>query len=67
MVCTPNDIQQSMGIKRVKNDKADALRIGQYMLTFHENGRLFTARDLRRDQINRSIERRNHLVRSCAR
>ena len=56
-----------MGIKRVKNDKADALRIGQYMLTFHENGRLFTARDLRRDQINRSIERRNHLVRSCAR
>ncbi|MBK7101893.1 MAG: transposase [Flavobacteriales bacterium] len=26
----PNDIQQSMGIKRVKNDKVDALRIAQY-------------------------------------
>ncbi|MBK7113905.1 MAG: hypothetical protein IPH60_15870 [Flavobacteriales bacterium] len=25
----PNDIQQSMGIKRVKNDKVDALRIAQ--------------------------------------
>ncbi|MBK6883354.1 MAG: hypothetical protein IPH05_10500 [Flavobacteriales bacterium] len=37
----PNDIQQSMGIKRVKNDKVDALRIAQYARTFHEKARLF--------------------------
>ncbi|MBK7620706.1 MAG: transposase [Flavobacteriales bacterium] len=64
---TPNDIQQSMGIKRVKNDKVDALRIAQYARTFHEKARLFTAQNLKLDRLKHLITRRNHLVRSRAR
>ncbi len=63
----PNDIQQSMGIKRVKNDKVDALRIAQYARTFHEKARLFTAQNLKLDRLKHLITRRNHLVRSRAR
>jgi transposase len=63
----PNDIQQSMGIKRVKNDKVDALRIAQYARTFHEKARLFTAQNLKLDRLKHLIARRNHLVRSRAR
>ncbi|MBK6550415.1 MAG: transposase [Flavobacteriales bacterium] len=62
----PNDIQQSMGIKRVKNDKVDALRIAQYARTFHEKARLFTAQNLKLDRLKHLITRRNHLVRSRA-
>ena len=62
----PNDIQQSMGIKRV-NDKVDALRIAQYARTFHEKARLFTAQNLKLDRLKHLITRRNHLVRSRAR
>ena len=63
----PNDIQQSMGIKRVKNDKVDALRIAQYARTFHEKARLFTAQNLKLDRLKHLITRRNPLVRSRAR
>lgn len=63
----PNDIQQSMGIKRVKNDKVDALRIAHYARTFHEKARLFTAQNLKLDRLKHLITRRNHLVRSRAR
>ena len=63
----PNDILQSMGIKRVKNDKVDALRIAQYARTFHEKARLFTAQNLKLDRLKHLITRRNHLVRSRAR
>ena len=63
----PNDIQQRMGIKRVKNDKVDALRIAQYARTFHEKARLFTAQNLKLDRLKHLITRRNHLVRSRAR
>jgi len=63
----PNDIQQSMGIKRVKNDKVDALRIAQYARTFHEKARLFTAQNRKLDRLKHLITRRNHLVRSRAR
>ncbi|MBK9628398.1 MAG: hypothetical protein IPO56_12035 [Flavobacteriales bacterium] len=54
-----------MGIKRVKNDKVDALRIAQYARTFHEKARLFTAQNLKLDRLKHST-RRNHLVRSRA-
>ena len=63
----PNDILQSMGIKRVKNDKVDALRIAQYARTFHEKARLFTAQNLKLDRLKHLITRRKHLVRSRAR
>lgn len=59
----PNDIQQSMGIKRVKNDKVDALRIAQYARTFHEKARLFTAQNLKMDKLKHLLTRRQHLVR----
>jgi len=63
----PLDIQQSMGIKRVKNDKVDALRIAQYARTFHEKARLFTAQNLKLDKLKHLLTRRQHLVRSRAR
>ena len=63
----PNDILQSMGIKRVKNDKVNALRIAQYARTFHEKARLFTAQNLKLDRLKHLITRRKHLVRSRAR
>lgn len=59
----PLDIQQSMGIKRVKNDKVDALRIAQYARTFRENARLFTAQNLKLDKLKHLLTRRQHLVR----
>ncbi|MBK7382025.1 MAG: hypothetical protein IPI81_01630 [Flavobacteriales bacterium] len=51
MVGAPRDIQQSMGIKRVKNDKVDALRIAQYARTFRERARMFTAQNLKLDKL----------------
>ena len=62
----PLDIHQAMGIKRVKNDKADALRIAQYARTFHEKARLFTAENLKLDKLKHLLTRRQHLVRSRA-
>ncbi len=59
----PLDIQQSMGIKRVKNDKVDALRIAQYARTFREKARLFTAQNLKLDKLKHLLTRRQHLVR----
>lgn len=59
----PNDIQQSMGIKRGKSDKVDALRIAQYARTFHEKARLFTAQNLKLDKLKHLLTRRQHLVR----
>lgn len=59
----PLDIQQSMGIKRVKNDKVDALRIAQYARTFREKARLFTAQNLKLDRLKHLLTRRQHLVR----
>ena len=59
----PNDIQQSMGIKRRKSDKVDALRIAQYARTFHEKARLFTAQNLKLDKLKHLLTRRQHLVR----
>jgi transposase len=59
----PLDIQQSMGIKRVKNDKVDALRIAQYARTFGEKARLFTAQNLKLDKLKHILTRRQHLVR----
>lgn len=59
----PLDIQQAMGIKRVKNDKVDALRIAQYARTFREKARLFTAQNLKLDKLKHLLTRRQHLVR----
>lgn len=59
----PLDIQQCMGIKRVKNDKVDALRIAQYARTFREKARLFTAQNLKLDKLKHLLTRRQHLVR----
>jgi transposase len=59
----PLDIQQSMGIKRMKNDKVDALRIAQYARTFREKVRLFTAQNLKLDKLKHLLTRRQHLVR----
>ena len=59
----PRDIQQSMGIKRVKNDKVDALRIAQYARIFQEKARLFTAQNLKLDKLKHLLTRRQHLVR----
>ena len=59
----PLDIQQAMGIKRVKNDKVDALRIAQYARTFREKARLFTAQNLKLDKLKQLLTRRQHLVR----
>lgn len=59
----PNDIQQSMGIKRGKSDKVDAVRIAQYARTFHEKARLFTAQNLKLDKLKHLLTRRQHLVR----
>jgi transposase len=59
----PSDIQQSMGIKRGKSDKVDALRIAQYARTFHEKARLFTAQNLKLDKLKHLLTRRQHLVR----
>ncbi len=59
----PRDIQQSMGIKRVKNDKVDALRIAQYARTFRERARMFTAQNLKLDKLKHLLTRRQHLVR----
>lgn len=52
-----------MGIKRVKNDKVDALRIAQYARTFREKARLFTAQNLKLDKLKHLLTRRQHLVR----
>ncbi|MBK9536707.1 MAG: transposase [Flavobacteriales bacterium] len=52
-----------MGIKRVKNDKVDALRIAQYARTFREKTRLFTAQNLKLDKLKHLLTRRQHLVR----
>lgn len=59
----PLDISQSMGIKRVKNDKVDALRIAQYARIFREKARLFTAQNLKLDKLKHLLTRRQHLVR----
>jgi hypothetical protein len=58
----PLDIQKSMGIKRVKNDKVDALRIAQYARTFREKSLLF-AQNLKLDKLKHLLTRRQHLVR----
>lgn len=62
----PVDIQQSMGMKRGKNDKVDALRIAQYARTFREKTRLFGAQHLKLDKLKHLLTRRQHLVRSRA-
>lgn len=59
----PLDVQQCMGIKRVKNDKVDALRIAQYARTFREKARMFTAQNLKLDKLKHLLTRRQHLVR----
>jgi transposase len=62
----PVDIQQSMGMKRGKNDKVDALRIAQYAKTFHQKARLFGAQHLKLDKLKHLLTRRQHLVRARA-
>lgn len=59
----PLDIQKSMGIKRGKSDKVDAVRIAQYARTFREKTRLFTAQNLKLDKLKHLLTRRQHLVR----
>lgn len=60
----PLDIQKSMGMKRAKTDKVDALRIARYARTFREKSRLFTADNLRLDKLKHLLSRRKHLVRT---
>jgi transposase len=62
----PLDIQKCMGLKRVKNDKVDALQIAQYARTFREKARLFTAQNLKLDKLKHLLTRRQHLVRERA-
>jgi transposase len=62
----PLDIQNSMGMKRGKSDKVDALRIARYARTFREKSRLFTAQNLRLDKLKHLLTRRRDLVRTRA-
>ena len=62
----PLNIQKCMGIKRVKNDKVDALQIAEYARTFEKDIRLFTADHLKLDKLQHLLARRQHLVRTRA-
>lgn len=58
----PTDIKQSMGMKRGKNDRIDALRIAQYAWRFKDKVRLYTAEQLRMNKLKQLLMKRRQLI-----
>ena len=57
-----NDIKQSIGMTRGKNDRIDALRIADYARRFHDKARCFTADQLKMNKLKQLLSKREHYV-----